>query len=700
MASYHLFPIWHWIIPIVSILTLILSIVTLTRSRSTETHSESEAALFEFIRQCLGTFIKKQCVFFSSIIALFTAIGLAMVVYKLHHGVQLTLLVWGIVTATALAVSIAVAANRMSMQISHQSPGIFRRIGHALLAIIVSVSVLDIWVWITLTTESIARNWFGLGSHVINLASASEAWHSAWSHSTEAEHIIQHNIVMISLMLAFGVVIHALFIVFSSRIMAVSLDRTNDDLNRLFPGLGRYDLRNPIGIPSTLVQLVYRSWTKTSIVHSVVASVILGAIGIEAVTASEGLSHLSPGTMSLGLLLSATAGASCVISGLLFAHQPVRGFGFNWITMAITGAGIAFAHDLSHRFLAVYGFTLVMAIIFFGIAHFDNTVKRWIEGRLERFFVVYTLGLCWIGITFWLCGGHDHIVLGINGIGLSTLVMLAASMPMLTEFLSHSVRSLNTQYQLLLGQDVDARVDNHPTDSSMAIAMLTMGSSWVWYFVFMDWLPWVLSHSTNPSIIRSIIQVLRNSLDVPVSPDNWIQHLHHLTVLEIDALLGMSPADPDFIMGIFVSIMVCLLVGIGLLRCIRWAHRRIVRASVSEINHHPEIIEGKVLPDYSLPLNSVTSIGFWGAIGIELGVFASLIVIAIFLGWGGYAGACIGLIVMEGFVYIGHVTQVKDDLTNELDMGAIVVSLLTRSALFFICLFSSALLHLGLDLIQ
>ncbi|NBV84496.1 hypothetical protein EBR57_10330, partial [bacterium] len=400
---------------------------------------------------------------------------------------------------------------------------------------------------------------------------------------------------MICVILGLGVLVHALFIVFSSRVMMTSLDRTNDDIVAAYPGLGHYDLRNPIGIPSTLIELVHRSWTKTAIVQSIVVTAILGVIGIEAVTLSEGLEGMAPGSMSMGLIVVAFGAFVNLLAAKVRGSRPEWEFGVSWGLVGALSIVFVSIHDVSARFLSIYWLSMAVSLILFGLIHYESYFKRWVEGRLERFFVIYTLILTWIGSAFWLGGGHAHVLLGINGIGLATIVMLAASVPLMAAYFSQSVMSLNRQYRLLLGQNVDVDHSNSVFKSEVAVGVVTMGTSWVWLFLYMDWMPWVMTHVTNSVTVDRVILTVNRSLDAALTRQNWIETLRVIEFGEVDGLLGMTPANPDFVMGIFIAILLGLVIGIVLLRFTRAAKVRMVRSSMHELNTNDGILEGRAL---------------------------------------------------------------------------------------------------------
>ena len=705
MVTFNFFPWWFWTLPFLCVAGIGAGIFHIKCvNNNTLSPDESVSALTSFIHDSLLVFLKKQLIFIGITIAGITAGSIALQLLHLHHMMLSVLIVWGVVWSTIMGVSTVLWISKMSglwVQLAITFPEKWNaqthRIGWAMTLIPMGILTLDLWTWITALYESVHHNWVQIGTHLMESAGIAGQWSSAAMTNATMTTIVDREISLILLAYCFGSLIQTFLIGITSRTMLTSVHRANAHILFSYPDIRSHDLRNPVSMATLVSEINFQTWGKLSQMTNVFLMVVLSgmAIGVSAFR-EDGVSFGSH-LMILPLLLIGVGLLGGIVASMIPRPTLLRQIGATSLVMSVFTGIATVMGSLSLHYAAIILGGAIVASALAVLQSRKSDSPDIVTGRLEKFTLILCAVVVWMAFNFLAGLGHTHILLGINGMAIGAISLLAVGLPLFAMAHRSSLKNLTQTMAITLGVENDMPEQRKKKEGIDGLhpTVLAAVSAWVWFFIFLDSTPHWVAKIHNPVVIDRFATALNNLTHIPLTGNNQTYLIDHLSFTEIDLILGISPTNPFFGFGLIAAIIVGLAIGIVWMRAIRRITQRLVINSQTQLEEVPDIQLGLTLPSYRDALHLVTRTSFWTSITIWAGLVVGTLVLGGVMGFGGLSGVLLGSIIVSMMIGIAQATDVKDDLRDEFGLATIMMTTATQTLLLFSILFGGALLHFG-----
>ncbi len=686
MITFSFFPWWFWGLPLVCIASIVAGIWHITNVyKDTLTPDDSIDALSSFINESLLVFLKKQLVFIGITILGITIGSIGLQFLHLHHMMLSILIVWGVIWSTAIGVSTLLWTARLTgqwVQLGLSDPqkwqSQIRQIGWARTLIPMGILMLDLWIWITVLYESVHHNWLRIGTHLMESAGVTGAWSSTAMSVSTLQPVIDREISLIVLAYCFGSIIQTFLIVITTQTMITSSQRANEKIRLTYPDIRPSDLRNPASMATLVSEITTQTWGQISQMISLFLVVILSGIAIGVSAFREDGTTFGSHLMFLPLLLIGFGLVGGIVASLIPRPTTSQQISCTSLVMALlAGVATSFGIISLHYFIIVLG-SIVLAGSLAILQTWTHSHPDFITGRLEKFALGLGGIIAWMAFNFIVARGHAHILLGLNGMSVGAVTVMAVGLPFFSSSHTTSLKDLTMTYATVLGVDTDLTTasgnsasqapSDHQTIALFTTILATV-TTWIWFFIFLDATPHWLAKIQN-SVVSD-----------------------RFAFSQIDLILGISPTNPFFGFGLIGSIGVGIGIGIIWMRSIRRITRRIVTDATTQLEGNPDIQLGLALPSYNEAIGLVTRASFMTSISIFGALVISTFTLGMTIGLGGLSGILLGSILLSLMIGIAQATDVKDDLRTEVRIANLMMMTTTQTLLLLSILFGSLVLQ-------
>jgi Na+/H+-translocating membrane pyrophosphatase len=710
MITFIFFPWWFWGLPLVCIASIVTGIWHITHVyKGTLPPDDSIEALSSFIYESLLVFLKKQLIFIGITILAITIGSVGLQFLHLHHMMLSILIVWGVIWSTGMGVSTLLWTAQLTgkwVQLGLSDPqkwqAQIRQIGWARTLIPMGILMLDLWIWITVLYESVHHNWLRIGTHLMESAGVTGAWSASAMSVSTLQPVIDREISLIVLAYGFGSIIQTFLIGITTQTMMTSSQRANEKISLGYPDIRPSDLRNPASMATLVGEITTQTWGQISQMTALFLVVILSGIAIGVSAFREDGTTFGSHLMLLPLLLIGFGLVGGIVASLITRPTTSQQISCTSLVMALlAGVATSFGIISLHYLIIVLG-SIVLAGCLAILQTWTHSHPDFITGRLEKFALALGGIIAWMAFNFIVARGHAHVLLGLNGMSVGAVTVMAVGLPFFSSSHTTSLKGLAMTYATVLGVDTDLTkasrnsASHTPSDhqtTALFTTILGTVSTWIWFFIFLDATPHWLAKIQNSVVIDRFATALAALTHITLTGNSHKYLIDHLSFSEIDLILGISPTNPFFGFGLIGSIGVGIGIGIVWMRSIRRITRRIVTDANTQLEENPDIQLGLALPSYREAIGLVTRASFMTSISIFGALVISTLTLGMTIGLGGLSGILLGSILLSLMIGIAQATDVKDDLRTELRIANLMMMTATQTLLLFSILFGSLVLQ-------
>ncbi|NDC83331.1 hypothetical protein EB093_06700 [bacterium] len=648
-----------------------------------ETIDEPISALSTYIRDSTNVFIKRQGVLTAGAVVVLTVGSIIMSKLELHNKLFPILVSWGIVWSTIIGYGAIRISNRRIEMLLHQSindPVGWRRntqrLGWAITLIPLGILFFLLNLWMSGFQFALFSDTRFLGSQILHQSISNSNLLPEIAAHFHIKHIIQSEAEML-LTFCFGILIQTFLVKITTQSMRQSTHTVGQLVDEFFPGIGPSDLRNPASMAHQIALYADVIWGNLSVaidrfLTAVLTSTIIMLMTLKATHMPYSTAFIRIPFLVIALGLAAASWVSWTRS---HASVPQQTLG---VSLIITiGAVISF-------FTGViplgYLWCIVASVIFSGMVGLKFGAGNDAQHRQYGYLLLVSIvTLVWASISYKCCDSSQIVLLGMDGIGIGIVTVLATSIPRVAATFSRHFQEVTASQSEILGHRQSIEL---PQSSLISDVIINCISTLLLFMTFLSLLPYWISKVSHP-VVTSILQKYSS------------MHILEVGIHDIHNILYLSPTSSPFLFGLFLSI--ALILG----NYAYWEYHsqsiesKLYVESQNQLTESPAIIEGKELPKYETSIQRVTTHSFRRSFEF-LGILAVLgLGIVGLIGLGGITGALVGLMIITGF--IGLVPRGTSE-TAPIRVGYLEVQLTTKALLILTILFSVVMLNLGLGL--
>ena len=666
---------------------------------------ESISALSSYLQESIFVFLKRQLFLIGVTVALLIMGSVGLQFLNLHESSFLILIVWGVLWSAiigyfAIRKSTQITGDFLQQGLENTSrwQENVTRMGWALTLIPLGILTFLLWVWMSVFQLLVFFNIFHTGEHLMQVSGLSGPWSVSVLKDPVFQQMHHAEMGIILVAFCFGPLIQSFLVRLTTQIMRYSTGAACKRLDYFYPGMGGDDLRNPVSMAHHIGDYAYHVWGHISRMLHTYLTVIISAtlIAIEAVREGTMISH--PHMVKMPFLLACFGLFGAAIASLFPRISWLKKMGISSLMMiGLSGVG-GLIDVMSLRVVMVIVGSSALAWLMVYLTSQKESQMSTDPHDFRSLMTVWgvvslILGCFWA--MFALSHGDIHVVDGLYVIALGLVTFMGVSLPYTAFSQSHAFVHITInnarilQVDGALADNIQAQIRDIRRYAPVTLiyqTVLMTFSGLLFFFVFLDMLPYWLQTIQQAGISSYGAQTLLLVDTNPRSFENTV------------SLLGISPTNGAFLMGLFLAFWVVL--GLGVFWT--WISGRIeaqlfARAD-EQLRSTPAILEGQVLPSYVESVAAVTTHAYQSSFGLLIGICMGTIGAGMWLGLGGLLGLFLGMLMCMGIagLYAFYRAQSQDHPESELAYS--VTALATQAMLLFAILFLEIILYFGYGL--
>jgi hypothetical protein len=693
---------WFLLLPIscmVAIGTGIFHVFQIKRMQ-TPLH-ESVFALTSYLRESVLVFLKRQLLLIGVTVGLLALLSIGLQLLDLHRNSFMFLIIWGV----AWSGVIGYFAIRKSTQITgdflqqgledpKQWQDNVTRMGWALTLLPLGILTLLLWVWMSMFQILVYFNIGKTGENLMRMAGLSGAWSPELLKHPVVQQMHHAEMGIILLAFCFGPLIQAFLVRMTTQMMRHATGEACQRLAYFYPGAGSDDLRNPVSMAHHIGHYAYHVWGQLSGMVNTYLTVVLSAIAISVAALREDtLLHTYAHIPKLPFILACFGLLGAAVASMFPRASLSKHVGISGGILLFFALLGTYGKVIPPHLFGVMGSGILLA---WGMFYLKGRMSGIPELNERSYFrglvivwIVISVILGWFWLVFTLSHGQTHVLVGISGIALAVMTFMAVTLPYLAFSHRHAFVHITMnnarilQVENTISDTLQTHVDAQRRYAPVHLMYQTTLMTWsgiVFFFVFFEMLPYWMQKVTHPTLQAHIAAV------VPVSESLTFEH--------VVRMLGVTPTNGNFLLGLFLAFWVVLGLGAFWTSMVYLISSRLFQGADRQLQD-PAILEGQALPSYVESVAMVTTRSYQSSFGLLLLLCLGTLGAGYVLGLGGLAGLFLGMLLCSGIagIYAFYMSQWREHADSELAHG--VIALAAQAIVLFAILFGVIVLYFG-----